>query len=392
MIYDVCIVGGGIFGLSSALALHKRGFKVLLLESDTIPSPRAGSTDISKIVRIEYGPDEQYMEMAEKSIKGWRKWNQSWERDLYHECGVLMMTRTPMKKGEYEYESFHLLNKRNHKPQRVSKEFLIQNFPIWNDANIVDGYYHPMGGYAESGFVVKALADEVKGLGVDIKSNKEVISLIISGNDIEGVVTADSSYYKAGKILVAGGAKTYMLVNDLAGKMKATGHPVFHLKVDKPELFLESKFPVFTADISRTGWYGFPIHPVEGVVKIANHGKGITIDPSRDKREVLASQESHLRAFLDEFLPFLSKAQIVYRRLCLYSDTRDEHFWIDRHPLLNNLFVAAGGSGHGFKFAPILGDLISDCVEGKENKWLSKFQWRNFSQETKGEEAARNHN
>ncbi|MEZ4518282.1 MAG: FAD-dependent oxidoreductase [Chloroflexota bacterium] len=101
--------------------------------------------------------------------------------------------------------------------------------------------------------------------------------------------------------------------------------------------------------------------------------------------------EAALRTFLENTFPALVDAPIVYTRRCLYCDTRDEHFWIDRHPEVEGLTVATGGSGHGFKFAPVLGDLIADAAESLPNPWLEKFRWRDLSDRAGGEEAARFH-
>ena len=181
------------------------------------------------------------------------------------------------------------------------------------------------------------------------------------------------------------------MVCELQPKMKPTGHPVFHLRPPDPALFSPPQFTCFTADISRTGWYGFPYHPREQVVKIANHGVGQRLHPTNDPRLVGAADEEALRAMLAETFPALVDAPIVYTRRCLYNDTLDEHFLIDRHPEWVGLTVGAGGSGHGFKFGPLLGDLIADAAEGAPNRWLAKFRWRWLAEDTVGEEAARYH-
>jgi glycine/D-amino acid oxidase-like deaminating enzyme len=105
---------------------------------------------------------------------------------------------------------------------------------------------------------------------------------------------------------------------------------------------------------------------------------------------VAQSETEKLRRFLRETFPALVESSVVYTRLCLYCDTLDEHLWIDHHPQRPGLVVAAGGSGHGFKFAPILGDLIADVVEQKPNPYKDKFGWRELGAGTAGQEAARN--
>jgi glycine/D-amino acid oxidase-like deaminating enzyme len=149
---------------------------------------------------------------------------------------------------------------------------------------------------------------------------------------------------------------------------------VFHLQPADRAAFAPSRFPVFGADISRTGYYGFPINH-DGIVKIANHGAGLETTPDAP-RHVTAAQEAALREFLHDSFPGLAGAPIVARRLCVYGDTRDAHFWIARHPERPNLTVATGGSGHAFKFAPVLGELIADTVLGRSNRFAARFRWR----------------
>jgi glycine/D-amino acid oxidase-like deaminating enzyme len=131
---------------------------------------------------------------------------------------------------------------------------------------------------------------------------------------------------------------------------------------------------VFGADIVRTGYYGFPVNR-NGILKIANHGTGIDLDPDAP-RLTTAAQEAALRDMLRDSLPALADAPIADRKLCVYCDTRDANFWIARHPERPTLTVATGGSGHGFKFAPVLGELVADIVLGRPNRLAHKFRWR----------------
>jgi glycine/D-amino acid oxidase-like deaminating enzyme len=142
--------------------------------------------------------------------------------------------------------------------------------------------------------------------------------------------------------------------------------------------------PAFGADIARTGFYGFPLHA--GVVKIGHHGPGVETEMRSDERATPPEIEGALRALLADALPGLADAEIVLRRLCVYCDTRDGHFWIARDPARPGLTVAAGGSGHAFKFAPVLGNLIADAVLGAPVP--PRFRWRPEATSA-GQEAAR---
>lgn len=389
--YDLLVIGAGIYGATAVLELQTRGYQTAILDPGPIPHPLAASTDISKVVRMEYGSDVQYMAMVEAALPGWRAWNEQLGAVLYHETGVTMVTKRPMAPGGYEHDSYQLLVQRGHTPERLDADEISRRFPAWKHGTYVDGFYHAQGGFAESGRVVAALLELAQQQGTAVYPGQTATDLLVSDGRVTGVRTAEGETFLTGAVVVAAGAWTPQLLPELAPMMRASGHPVFHLETAVPELFAVPQFTVFTADVARTGWYGFPLHPSEGVIKIANHGVGLTLDPSRDERIVTAEDTRKLRAMLADTFPALVDAPIVYTRRCLYIDTLDEHFWIDQHPDIAGLTVATGGSGHGFKFAPVLGPLIADAVMEKPNDWLHRFRWRTLTPETGGQEAARFH-
>jgi glycine/D-amino acid oxidase-like deaminating enzyme len=331
------------------------------------------------------------MAMAEESLDGWRRWNAEWDEPLFHETGVTMLTHAPMQSGGFEYESYHMALSRGHHPDRLDADEIVRRFPQWKPGVYVDGYYNREGGYAESGRVVAKLVELDQAAGVSFHVGYTVDTILEANGRVIGVQARDGSQFHADQVIVCAGTWTHVLLPELAPVMKSSGHPVFHLKPANPEAFQPPEFVVFFADTSATGWYGFPLHPHNGVVKIANHGIGQILHPENDVRVVTAEDEANLRAMLADTFPALLDAPIVYNRRCLYCDTRDEHFWIDRHPQRSGLTVAAGGSGHAFKFAPILGGLIADAMEAKPNDWLPKFRWRTLEEMTAGQEAARHH-
>ncbi len=388
--FDVLVVGGGIFGASAALELQGRGLRAALLDPGPLPHPLAASTDISKVVRIEYADDPQYARLAEQARLGWLKWN-DWLADepLYHEVGMLLLTSQPMAPGEYEYESRRSLLARGYGVDPVDGEVIARRFPAFNADLYVDGYYHADAGYAESGRVVSALLRRVVEAGAEVLPGHKVVQILTDRGRVQGVRTAEGRDFQAGSVIVAAGAWTPYLVPELSPVMRSVGMPVFHLKPSEPALFEAARFPVFSADVTRTGWYGFPLHPDEKVVKIANHGVGVPVHPDKDERVVTDSETDALRAWLKDAIPPLADDPIVYTRRCLYCDTLDENFWIDRHPEIRGLIVAAGGSGHAFKFGPLLGGWIADALEGKPDPDLAKFRWRELSSGTQGTEASR---
>jgi len=371
----IIVVGAGINGVTAAIELRKRGHEVVLVDPGPLPHPLAASTDISKAVRAAYGADEDYTALAERSIALWRRWNEQFGTKLYHEVGVMFVRRRKMEPGDFEYESLKLLEKRGLNVMRMDTLQLWKRFPAWNPDLYGDGVFEIEAGYAESGRAIGTLIKRAKSVGVELRENEKFSQLNEQGNRVNGIVLDDGQRIASDFVVMAVGAWTPYLLPYTRNFFRATGQPVFHLKPAQPELFAPERFPVFGADITTTGYYGFPINR-DGVVKIANHGPGREMSPDSTDRVVTADDEKKLREFLASTFSSLVDAPIVYARVCMYCDTHDGHFWIARDPEREGLVVAAGDSGHGFKFAPVLGEIIADATEGKGNPILEKFRWR----------------
>jgi sarcosine oxidase / L-pipecolate oxidase len=371
----VIVVGAGINGVTAAIELKRRGHKVFLIDPGPLPHPLAASTDISKAIRAAYGPDEEYTALAERSIELWRKWNAEFDVKLYHEVGFLFLCQEPMQPGNFEYESLRVLEQRGHKVERIDPARLRKRFPAWNAERYPDGFLDLEAGYAESGRAVATLVERAKSLGVELREGCQFSELSQTNGHVSGIVLQDRQVLAGDVVVMAVGAWTPYVLPFTKDLFCAAGQPVFHLRPQQPKLFQAECFPVFGADITRTGYYGFPINR-DGIVKIANHGLGREMSPDSEARAVTAEEETSLRVFLAETFPALADAPIIYTRLCLYCDTHDGHLWIARDPERAGLVVAAGDNGHGFKFAPVLGEIIADAVEGQENPLLEKFRWR----------------
>jgi glycine/D-amino acid oxidase-like deaminating enzyme len=369
------VVGAGINGVTAAIELKKRGHGVVLVDPGPLPHPLAASTDISKAVRASYGADEDYTELAERSINRWRKWNEEFGTELYHEIGVMFVRQQEMKPGDFEYESFKMLEQRGHKIKRMNSAQLHKRFPAWNPELFRDGVLEVEAGYAESGGVVAALVERAKSTGVELRQSSRFSRLDEGDCRVNGIVLDNGERIAGDRVVMAVGAWTPYLLPFTKKFFRASGQPVFHLKPPRPDLFAPERFPVFGADITTTGYYGFPLNR-DGIVKVANHGPGREMSPESPQRAVTSEQEENLREFLSWAFPALAEAPIVHTRVCMYCETHDGNFWIARDPEREGLVIAAGDCGHGFKFAPVLGEIIADTVEEKSNPILEKFRWR----------------
>jgi sarcosine oxidase/L-pipecolate oxidase len=195
-------------------------------------------------------------------------------------------------------------------------------------------------------------------------------------------------YY--GRVVLATGAWSASLLPDLTGLIEARGQAVVQFALTPSQVPKLSPQCVWAADISKTGFYGFPAN-ANGLMKIANHGEGYTRMYATGKGEVSVPRTalSHaggnaipvdalerFRVFFAEHFPALNELDIANTRMCWYCDSFDGHFIISQVPSNGNVIVATGGSGHAFKFAPIIGRIVVDAMNGVENFRTSKFRWR----------------
>lgn len=375
---EILIVGAGVFGVTSALALRRRGHAVRLLDPGPLPHPDASSTDISKIVRLDYGDDALFTEMAAACMPVWQEWDERRGGGLFQQTGFMCLCAEPMQAGGFEHDSFQLLRGLGYELERLDRAAIRRRFPQFDADRYADGYFNPFDGWVRSARAVAFLLDEARAAGVTLLPHQHFSGLSSAGDRIDGVITADGGTHHAELVLVAAGAWTPTLLPWLEGMLTAVGQPVLHLRVEDPSAFAPPGFPVWASDIATTGWYGFPALE-DGTVKIGSHGPGRPVRPAaagRGTGAVLEREEAPFRPFLQSHIKSLATAPVTARRLCLYCDTPDNDFLIDHDPEHPGLVVAAGGSGHSFKFAPVLGELIADVVEGRDNVWAKRFRWR----------------
>lgn len=370
----VLVVGGGVFGIASALELRRRGWDVDVLDPGPLPHPRASSTDVSKIVRMDYGADDLMTALAAEAMEGWERWNEEWPRPLFHPTGFLLLSRGAMVPGTFEWESLVRVRGHGPAPERLDAASLARRYPAWRPGVHAEGYLSPRAGWAESGAVMAWLVRVARDAGVRTREGVAVEGLLEDDARVRGVRTRTGERLEADRVVVAAGAWTPSLLPWLGDVMRTVGQPVLHFRPEEPERWGAPAFPTWAADIARTGWYGFPALP-DGRVKVGHHGAGLAVHPDAPDRVPDPAVE-RCRAFLEEALPELAGAPLVERRLCLYCDTFDGDFFIGPDPDRDGLVVAAGGSGHGFKFAPVLGPIVADALEGRENPWGPRFRWR----------------
>ncbi|KAL0084029.1 FAD dependent oxidoreductase [Phycomyces blakesleeanus] len=401
----IIIVGGGCFGLSTAYALSLKGiYDVWVYDRQTIPAPDAASTDINKIVRMDYADDTIYMHLAIEAIQMWHQWNK--ERadmglePVFHPSGVLLFSSN----GEYsDFEKQSLKHIREagygHVIEELkSPEEIIARYPYFKDAvdngyNIA--YLNKEGGWCNSAEAVKHLYGKCVANGVKfVQGAKGELAQVhcdpTQPKKVIGIQTKDGLIHYADRVVLATGSWTAGLV-DMSDQLVASGQVVVHFKPPQSLSKQLKNQPVWCADLSRTGYYGFPTNG-DGKVKVGRHFSGY-LNPREDGISIPRTQLAHvtdtipikdlreMRGFLNEFLPSTSSLDVSYARVCWYSDSIDGNFLVAPHPEFSNLIVASGDSGHGMKFITNLGFKICHVIEGIDSEYSRSWAWHHLSSE-----------
>ncbi|EZF29536.1 hypothetical protein H109_05401 [Trichophyton interdigitale MR816] len=388
----ILIVGGGVFGLSTALALSRRhrGSITLLEAAPAIPNPYGSSVDSSRILRADYA-NPAYARLAQQALAQWR--STPWGHDgRYNRNGLVLVSSSSSGDHTYVRKSYENVKRLN--PDAV------ELLPTASDVRrVVPGYgvgAHVSGGYvnwdsawsdAESAVRhAKHLLDQT-GRVTFLSGQAE--RLIIDHNQeqdqVTGVELSDGHRISADLVVLATGAWTGKLV-DLRGRAEATGHPLAYLPLTDDEQRQLNDMP--TVLNLSTGMFIIP--PRNNELKIGRHAYGYR-NPVQINHPTARSSSSSsspttttpievslplhgapvplegqlaARAALREMLPALADRPFSKTRVCWYTDTPKGDFIISYHPEIKSLFIATGGSGHGYKFLPVLGDKIVDAMQG----------------------------
>ncbi|KAG2153294.1 FAD dependent oxidoreductase [Suillus clintonianus] len=388
----VVIIGAGAFGLSTAYHLLERGYTgvTVLDRAEHLPAVDAASTDMNKVVRSCYG-DPEYTRLARQAIEEWRK--DMWQ-NCYHECGVLNLG------DAYTEQSFNNDLNDGAKVERLDSPASIRaQFPsdLHNSGRLgtftsldisSTSYINHDGGWAEAERAVGLLMEHVKKRGVKVLPNKTVQDLVKDEyGQTKGVRCADGSEYDANVVVLALGSWTAGAFPSLklTGKCLATGQSIAMIQLTPEEAEEYCKTPV-VLDF-RTGFYVFP--PTHrNVVKFAIHAGGYTYTAPGSTlstpRTIVSDPESgmwiprsilkELRVQLRSVYPALAEKPFSGTRMCWYTDSPDGDWVIGRYPGDSGLVLATSGSGHAFKFLPILGKLVADVIEDKlDPKLAARF-------------------
>ena len=357
------VVGAGVFGLSTAIELRRRGHDVTVFERGPIPHPEASSTDVSKAIRRTwYGDGDTYVDLVERAAVLWRQWEHHFPTPIYHQCGQLVVL-SDFRPGTPMYESWQLLRRRGIDVELLDAGEAAARFPQFAFEGGETCVHDPWAGYLESGRAVRFMADMASELGVRLAPNTPVSAVDETADGVRVQTELGGRVFDAA--VVAAGVWLERLVPSLAPHVRISHQQMVFVEVDAPERFAHGAFPMFTFDPDQGGWYGFPLLR-EGFLKIAEERIGPEVDANIDRAGTPDFADRAVD-FLRRRIPEMAQGRLVGGRSCLYASTPDDHFFIDRAPGADRVFVAGGGSGHGFKFGGAIGELAADAVEDRAN-------------------------
>lgn len=378
----VLIIGGGIMGISAAYWLAQRGKSVTVLDQFDIPNTRGASGDHLRVFRLTYGKDIFYTDMAAKTLPLWLELNTLTGDKILQQNGVLELASTA---HGYEEDCFKALKELKMPVKRLEKDEINRHYPMMNTRAIKYAILHPDGGMLWASKAVQAIAGLAQRKGVKVRPQTRVTAVLRDKKEgIKGVRDAMGKIWTAETYLFAGGVWTGEILKSYGIPLKITRQ--FQMYVRPPAnrgRYRPEHFPVF-ASLSE-GFYGFPLH-IHGFLKIGDHNKGPVVKPSeaQSKADTPAPFEKKCRAFLKRYIPELSKFTEFEGAACYYDNTKDGDFIIDRLPDAANGFVAAGFSGHGFKFGPLVGKTLAEMMTGgKPELNMHRFRLSRFKLKSK---------
>ena len=353
----MAVVGAGCFGAWTALRLRQAGLRVVLLDQYGPGNARSSSGGESRIIRMGYGPDELYTRFALRSLAAWKRLCEETREPLFHETGVLWLARTG---DRYAIDTFATLARLGVPHERLSAADLRRRYPQFALDEDVWGMIEPASGALIAGRAVQAVVREAVRAGVEYRTAAVAPPTVRAR--LEAVEANDGSGIRAKTFVFACGPWLPKLFPELLGaRIFPTRQEVFFGAPPGDERFAPPRMPTwidFGAEI-----YGLPDLEGRGF-KVAPDRHGEPIDPDTDERLVAAESVQRVRAFLARRFPALAAAPLLETRVCQYENTSNGDFLIDRHPDADNVWLVGGGSGHGFKHGPAVGEYVAERLAG----------------------------
>ena len=363
--YDVAVIGAGVFGAWTAYSLQKSGASVVLLDAYGPANARASSGGESRIIRMGYGAGDVYTRWSMHALPLWKElFAQVGRPELFQQTGVLWIAH----EGEpYALATLETLARAGTQFEKLSHEDLSRRYPQIVFDSDSWGIFEPQSGVLMARRAVQAVVAEAQKFGVAYKAEA---ALTPSGDGrLKEIATANGSTISAASFVFACGPWLPKVFPELlGGRIFPTRQEIFFFGVPSGDTrFAPPSMPTWLQ--MRDEFYGMPDLESRGF-KIAHDHHGPLVDPDAQSRTATPEAITAAKEFLARRFPALKDAPIVESRVCQYENTSSGDFLIDRHPAFENIWLVGGGSGHGFKHGPSVGEYAAARVTGKTSAAL----------------------
>ncbi len=360
----IAVVGAGAFGGWTALHLLECGARVTLLDAWGPGNSRASSGGETRIMRATYGPDQPYSRLAARALELWEKYERRWKKQFLHHSGVLWMVSS--RDDGYERGSLAMLRAARVKFEELSTAKMEKRWPQVNFSDVRWGIFEPQCGYLDARASCQAVVDAFVGAGGAYRQ-VAVLPDGLEDQPLRGLTLSDGSRLKADHCVFACGPWLGKLFPLTLGEIiRPTKQDIFFFGPPAGDFrFTDAHLPVWGDHLSEDHgghfFYGIPGSDRRGF-KVADDTRGHAFDPTDGERVVSQATLKRVREYLAFRFPAMKDAPLIETRVCQYEQTSDSHFVMDRHPRLSNVWLLGGGSGHGFKHGPALGERMAELV------------------------------
>lgn len=354
--FDIAVIGAGVFGAWTAWHLRKAGRRVALLDAYGAGHSRASSGGESRVIRMGYGADEIYTRWSMRSLKLWQEFSAQVKQPLFHQTGMLWMAR---EQDAYTLATKATLKKCGVKFEELQRAELEKRWPQISFGPVTWALYEPDSGALLARRAVQAVAEDAVQRGATYFT--AAVSVPSGKSKIDAVQTSSGDSISAGTFIFACGPWLPKVFPTLLGdRIHPTRQEIYFFGANAGDKHWQPPaMPTwidFGAEI-----YGIPDLENRGF-KVALDRHGPTLDPDTNERIITPSLLAEVRQHLAERFPGLKDAPVIETRVCQYENTSNGDFLIDRHPEMTNVWLVGGGSGHGFKHGPALGEYVTARV------------------------------